>query len=447
MSENQPIPVPAAADDSESSKPSTQKEERKSSHTKLDSTQQALPKSSETPINHISSVQQAPITENGTPMAHVEISPEVEVYDAPDDVISNHDPRKSADNGPSKLEPTTNQEDAINEWIDKTNEPLGEIGNGYELTSTLESLCLTNNRIRKIERLEPCVKLAELILRQNSITVIEGLDTLQNLVELDLYMNAITEIPSTSFSKNSKLKRLDLSFNKLRSLDRFPSENLSNLEELYLIGNKIAKITHLRAMPKLMMLELGDNRIRALENLDQLSSLQSLWLGRNKITKIENLEPLCDLRKLSLQSNRITIIEGLSHFSRLEELYLSHNGLKSMRGVEDLKSLRLLDLGSNQIERIEGVTHLRLLKEFWFNDNALATFDDLHLLSEAVEIETVYLEGNPIAHDPEYQQKVLDVLPDSLEQLDALLVTDVRQEISRKTELRVAKELGTAKAE
>lgn len=323
------------------------------------------------------------------------------------------------------------EDDGMDEWIDRTNEPLGEIGNGYDLTPTLQSLCLTNNRIKKIERLEPCVKLTELILRQNAITVVEGLDTLQNLVELDLYMNAVTDIPPSSFKNNPKLKRLDLSFNQLRTLDKFPSQNLQNLEELYLIGNKIRKISGLGNMPKLVMLELGDNRLRDILNLEQLSTLQSLWLGRNKIASIRNLEPLCDLRKLSLQSNRITVIEGLAHLTHLEELYLSHNGLKSMHGVHELKSLRLLDLGANEIERVEGVDQLRLLKEFWFNNNKLATFDDLHLLRDSTEIETVYLEGNPVAKDPEYQKKVLNILPDSLDQLDALLVVDVREELAR----------------
>ena len=35
------------------------------------------------------------------------------------------------------------------------------------------------------------------------------------------------------------------------------------------------------------MLELGSNRIRAIENLTGLPSLTSLFLGKNKITKIE----------------------------------------------------------------------------------------------------------------------------------------------------------------
>lgn len=327
-----------------------------------------------------------------------------------------------------------NDDAKVELWIDRTNQPLGEIGNDYDLTTTLQILCLTNNRIKKIERLQPCINLTDLILRQNSITVLEGLDTLHNLMDLDLYMNAITEIPSTAFAPNPKLKRLDLSFNQLRSLDHFPSDHLQNLEELYLIGNKIRRITALQHMPKLQMLELGDNRIRQIENLHHLTSLQSLWLGRNKITHISNLDALSQLKKLSLQSNRITVIEHLSHLVHLEELYLSHNGLKSMSGVEQLRNLRLLDLGANEIEHIVGLADLTLLTEFWFNDNQLASFDDLSHLQHATAIETVYLEGNPLARDPQYQAKALQLLPPSLEQLDAMLVSYVRLDLERNSE-------------
>lgn len=321
-------------------------------------------------------------------------------------------------------------QDKAEEWIDRTNEALGEIGNGYELTPTLQHLYLTNNRISKIEKLSPCLALRELVLRQNSIKVIEGIDALEELEELDLYMNQIDHVPSDGFKKNSKLKRLDLSFNDIRELKGFPSNNLPNLEELYLIGNKIRVVSDLQSMPKLVMLELGDNRLRVIENLDRLPSLQGLWLGRNKITRIEGLQKLTKLRRLSIQSNRITCIEGLEHLEHLEELYLSHNGITSMQGIQSLKNIQVLDLGVNFIEHIECIENLSKLREFWMNGNKLSSFDELNSLRSATRLETVYLEANPLAKDPQYQAKALEILPTSLEQLDALLLDDVRKQIA-----------------
>lgn len=316
------------------------------------------------------------------------------------------------------------------DWIDKTNQPLQEIGKGYVLPPHLVTLCLTNNRLKEINNLDHCRVLQELILRQNSITEIKGLDTLEKLVELDLYMNHVEAIPPTAFQANPLLKKLDLGFNRVRSLESFPSTNLQNVEEIFLLGNKINSITGLHGMPKLVMLELGDNRIRKIRNLDSLPSLLGLWLGRNKLTKIENLDSLLNLRRLGLQSNRIEAIEGLGHLSSLEELYLSHNGIKSMKGLEKLSNLRVLDLATNFIEHIEGIQELPHLKEFWINDNKLASFDELKMLQSATQLETVYLEGNPLAKDKDYEKKTLEILPDSLEQLDALLVDDVRKNMA-----------------
>ena len=59
-----------------------------------------------------------------------------------------------------------------------------------------------------------------------------------------------------------------------------------------------------------LVLELGSNRIRKIENLEPLVNLEELYLGRNKITKLENLDSCTKLRLISIQSNRIVKLEG-----------------------------------------------------------------------------------------------------------------------------------------
>ena len=49
------------------------------------------------------------------------------------------------------------------------------------------------------------------------------------------------------------------------------------------------------------MLELGDNKIRVVENLESLSELEELYLGKNKVVKMEGMEELQKLRILSIQ--------------------------------------------------------------------------------------------------------------------------------------------------
>ena len=309
--------------------------------------------------------------------------------------------------------------------IDRTNEGSRAIGEGYELPISLLYLYLTNNRIKKIENLSSCVCLKELVLRQNSISKIEGLDSLAELEELDLYMNSITSVPPNAFKHNRNLTKIDLSFNELRSIADFPSGNCVELEELYLIGNKVKVISPI-SIPTLKLLELGDNRIRVMENLDALPSLESLWLGRNKLERIQNLESLVNLKKLSLQSNRITEITGIEDLVHLEELYLSHNGIKNMDGIESLRKLQILDLADNQIEHLCHLNLLTELTDVWINGNRLTQFDELELLQNANNLETIYLERNPLSEEPEYERKVLEILP-KLKQLDANMVTALRR--------------------
>lgn len=52
-------------------------------------------------------------------------------------------------------------------------------------------------------------------------------------------------------------------------------------------------------------------------------------------------------------------------------------------------------------------------------------FEDLTLLQRAENLQTVYLERNPLEGDPNYKTKVLSILR-TLRQLDALPVESIR---------------------
>ena len=116
----------------------------------------------------------------------------------------------------------------------------------------------------------------------------------------------------------------------------------------------------------LQVLDLGSNRIRAIQGLDSMLGLQELWLGRNRIAEISGLNMyasersamacvgrgcvrnwqatsnkfllqhwmpirrLQGLKRLSIQNNRLERLSGLEACTDLEELYLSHNGLQDL---------------------------------------------------------------------------------------------------------------------
>lgn len=270
--------------------------------------------------------------------------------------------------------------------------------------------------------------LKNLCLRANYIANLEKdvFGPLEHLEELDLYDNRIKTL-GDALDDKQHLRILDLSFNLLRAV---PTELLKipGLQVLYFVQNKITRIEHLAHLgASLRSLELGSNRIRAIENLDALVNLEELWLGKNKITKLQGLEKLAKLRLLSIQSNRITKIEGLENLVNLEEFYISHNGLEKLEGLENNVKLTTLDVGNNQISVIENLSHLKVLQEFWASYNKIADINHLdQQLGENPALDTVYLEGNP-AHLQDkvgYRRKVMIALP-NLKQIDATFVKGV----------------------
>ena len=217
--------------------------------------------------------------------------------------------------------------------IDFPNQPRDTIGNNYEIPSnlqvrelvgrkcalvtySLQYLSLINNRIRAVTNLDNCKELVHLCLRQNFVSSdsLSGLNPVaHSLIKLDLYENQIDGVGLSNYtvSKNDKgemilfpaLRYLDLSFNPIRQLNTITKgdevvETVSlreggtlaafpALEYLYFVECKMTRIPFLDCCPDLKVLELGGNRIRNIEGVENLPNLRDLWLGKNKIVSIE----------------------------------------------------------------------------------------------------------------------------------------------------------------
>jgi protein phosphatase 1 regulatory subunit 7 len=201
----------------------------------------------------------------------------------------------------------------------------------------------------------------------------------------------------------------------------------------------------LKGLSQLKKIDLGANRIREMkvEELSGLTNLQELWLGKNKIEMIEGIDSLAKLRRLDVQSNRLTTVENLSsQRDTLEELYLSHNGITTdgaslQSGLaQDFSQLSVLDLSRNQLTSCHPFGHLKALEELWLSGNTIASFDDIQSLSN-LQLETIYLEYNPLQSDPLYRKKLALLVP-SLKQIDANLIAgyesrSARQYVSPRT--------------
>ncbi|KAJ7052634.1 hypothetical protein C8F01DRAFT_1170675 [Mycena amicta] len=138
---------------------------------------------------------------------------------------------------------------------------------------SLQTVYFVQNRISRISNLQACVSLRSLELGGNKIRKIENLEALVNLEELWLGKNKITKL-----------------------------ENLA-----YLSHNGVERIEGLERSLKLTTLDLGNNFIPEIENVAHLTNLEELWISGNKIPTLHALDSqlknITTLRTLYLEGN------------------------------------------------------------------------------------------------------------------------------------------------
>ncbi|KAM3933291.1 tsukushi [Leptodactylus fuscus] len=193
---------------------------------------------------------------------------------------------------------------------------------------------------------------------------------LRYLESLDLSHNRLEALPDHSFFY-CPLVELDLSFNKLVEIKMgtFTSQNNGKAINIDLSNNLIRSVAKASndPLPNIRSLDLSGNRLGSVQGLQGLS-LQSLNLDRNPISKIEehNFLGLKSLTHLSL-----------SHMPNLREI--------APKSFRELSSLQVLDLSNNPrlVSLSEEVLYgLRSLQELNLLNSGVASLpkDTLHHL-------------------------------------------------------------------
>ena len=147
--------------------------------------------------------------------------------------------------------------------------------------------------------------LKTLILFKNQITKINGDLNLINLQHFELSSNKIVRISDSTFNKCFNLIKLDLSFNKLKSLKI--NKNHSNLREIRLNNNEIVDLKDIELPSSLEHIDLSNNHIRIFNLQGNFSKLINLDLTNNEIelwTK-ESTYILPNLEKLLFSFNQL----------------------------------------------------------------------------------------------------------------------------------------------
>lgn len=91
--------------------------------------------------------------------------------------------------------------------------------------------------------------------------------------------------------------------------------------------------------------------------------------------------------------------------------------------IEKMKKLEIASLSFNNITTLKPFKNCTKLRDLFLRDNKISDFNELNYLSELPNLQILWLSGNPIASDPLYREKVMQLLP-RLSKLDEDEITD-----------------------
>lgn len=242
----------------------------------------------------------------------------------------------------------------------------------------LETLDLSYNRLTKLENPQSKTlygELTSLNISHNKFTKI-SLDSLPNLENLNASGNLISKLqPTVTYHK--KLKILDLSYNKIETLDCHIVKGC--LKELNLEGNKIVSISDdIQKFKDLEVLNLGKNHLcylpTGMGNLKSLTKLNLIGQKEELVKIPASLENLTNLKTLNLSGNYhvfevdpfhfpVENLENLSlRFVMLDEipekflkaknlirLNISNTQYKDLSNFRNCSKLEFLDLTDSKI--------------------------------------------------------------------------------------------------
>lgn len=233
---------------------------------------------------------------------------------------------------------------------------IGEISENIQNFKKLETLDLSNNKIKTIpDVLKTITTLKTLNLNENIIEIFPiSICKIKNLCYLELSFNKIPMIPN-EICELKQLRCLHINHNMLFSL---PKEigALSNLKMLDLSYNIINEIPlTIRNLSKLKVFSIFCNELRELPaDIKNLTSLVAFSASGNRLTSIEPIKNLKKLKVLGLSFNYISDFpDEIVNMDKLVSLFFTNNNIRSLpKEIGNLTQLKYLYLCNNQLTSI-----------------------------------------------------------------------------------------------
>ncbi|XP_031630816.1 leucine-rich repeat-containing G-protein coupled receptor 5-like [Contarinia nasturtii] len=271
---------------------------------------------------------------------------------------------------------------------------------------SLRALRLEGNMLQRVptEALTGLTTLEILNLGGNHLLNINAGDfpKLDNLRYLTLKRNRLTNITADAISNLINLKILDLDDNLLTAIPNKLAK-LSNLQELFLSGNRINTIQKDDLPKNLITLELrgnplGDIKFDAFQSMPKLRKL--VLSDAKSLSELPSLEGCSVLEILRMDRANVSVIPNTLclNSSHLKSLELKSNKLRSIPDLSQCKDLRILDLSDNRISSVHETPFKGLgqLHDLLLSYNEITTIPRDAFLG-APRLQLLDLEGNKIS--------------------------------------------------
>ncbi|KAJ9157391.1 Adenylate cyclase [Pleurostoma richardsiae] len=199
----------------------------------------------------------------------------------------------------------------------------------------------------------------------------------QNLRDIKYNYNEARKLPP-SFSRASRLTFLDVSNNRLESLEHAELHGLTGLLKLNLANNRLKYLPpYFGAYKALRTLNLSSNFLEKFPSfLCDLESLVDLDMSFNLVSSFpDTIGSLRNMERFVVTNNRLTgsVPESFKNLQNLRELDVKYNAISSIDAISELPKLEILTADHNAISQFIGrFERLRALK---LNANPITKFD------------------------------------------------------------------------